>query len=352
MTASTGAAPKGCKRCGNIAKSGLKCIKCGVLTHKKCCERLKLRVYNLINCCDEITDEVGDDAESTQIASSDVVEEPADATTSEIEIFYLKQMLRQKDVIIENQNVAITALQDQVQLLKSSVYMPSATSNGPKPMQRLKKAADSSSYAKVTVNKSETYRKTDNTSGGNSLEIATDNRGRTVRFESENGDSDVNINKQTITSEKVRNAIHSAQKHQKLNSIINLGGDSGFPKTSNTPGVNEHRRNNYGNRNQPIVGKKVINESSGLKAAVRKAFLHVYKLHPDTELDTLTAYLQPTFPEVKIEKITSLRPEHYSSFKVEVDFDNMEKIKDPELWPAGTCVNRFFHRKKTAETTT
>lgn len=57
-------------------------------------------------------------------------------------------------------------------------------------------------------------------------------------------------------------------------------------------------------------------------------------------------YLRMKFPEVEVEKMESRFPKLYSSFKITIDETNIDEAMNPELWPEGAMVNRFFHQRK------
>lgn len=46
--------------------------------------------------------------------------------------------------------------------------------------------------------------------------------------------------------------------------------------------------------------------------------------------------------DVRVEKLKSIDPTVYSSFKVSVRESDDPKILDAGLWPSGTRINRFF----------
>ncbi|KAK5650246.1 hypothetical protein RI129_001275 [Pyrocoelia pectoralis] len=74
-------------------------------------------------------------------------------------------------------------------------------------------------------------------------------------------------------------------------------------------------------KNTPIVGELNIDHTKvSLRASPKQAYLHVYRLHPDTKVDDLCSYLKPTFPEVSCEQLKSLHPESYSSFKIKLNY--------------------------------
>ncbi|KAJ3644214.1 hypothetical protein Zmor_026884 [Zophobas morio] len=102
--------------------------------------------------------------------------------------------------------------------------------------------------------------------------------------------------------------------------------------------------------NKPIIGSSA--SCNIIKSAPKKAHLHVYRLHPNATGDHLEQFLQQKLSDFQCEKLKSKHPEEYSSFKVPINFDELNKATDPELWPTGTCINRFFHKgtKSTPQT--
>lgn len=85
--------------------------------------------------------------------------------------------------------------------------------------------------------------------------------------------------------------------------------------------------------------------TSNVQAAPRKFFLHVTRLSPNTCCEDLHTYLKPHFPEVVCEQLNSKYPGSYASFKLCINFDNIERAMKPEMWPVGTRVCEFFQRR-------
>lgn len=89
-----------------------------------------------------------------------------------------------------------------------------------------------------------------------------------------------------------------------------------------------------------------LSSHTSWKAMKRQSFFHVYKIHPDTTVEELTTLLKPIFPEVVCDKLNSMYPNYYASFKVTLDESNLQKAMDPSSWPKGAWVNRFFHKRR------
>lgn len=56
--------------------------------------------------------------------------------------------------------------------------------------------------------------------------------------------------------------------------------------------------------------------------------------------------LKQHFKEVEGEELETKYPQYYKAFKVIVDLQNLEIAMDPNIWPKGTYVSRFFHNKQ------
>ena len=91
---------------------------------------------------------------------------------------------------------------------------------------------------------------------------------------------------------------------------------------------------------QPIVGKR--SDSVTIRASPAKAYLYIRRLAKSTTAADLKGYLVEDFPEVVCEPLENYEASH-SRFKVTVNFDNLEKIYNPDYWPNGVLISRFFH---------
>ncbi|EFA13122.1 hypothetical protein TcasGA2_TC006836 [Tribolium castaneum] len=66
-------------------------------------------------------------------------------------------------------------------------------------------------------------------------------------------------------------------------------------------------------RKLTIVGEQ--QQNGQLRLAPKMHHLHVYRLHPDTEINDIVDFLKADFPEIQCEALPSKHPEEYSSFK-------------------------------------
>lgn len=93
-------------------------------------------------------------------------------------------------------------------------------------------------------------------------------------------------------------------------------------------------------REKLIVGRR---KDCDLKAAPKKAYLLVKRLSKNTTVDALKKYLMKDFPEVNCELLNNDFDTSNPRFKVCVDLENLEKIRDADIWPSGALITRFFH---------
>lgn len=95
-----------------------------------------------------------------------------------------------------------------------------------------------------------------------------------------------------------------------------------------------NKNNSVGSTASPRKGKLV--------AAPRKIWLHVGRLSKDCSKEDSIAYLEENTSEHNFdcEKL-STRGEN-NSFKVGSSFDLLDKLNDPQFWPEGVQVRRFF----------
>ncbi|KAG5866843.1 hypothetical protein JTB14_024515 [Gonioctena quinquepunctata] len=102
-----GAPDVGGKKCENVAKSGLKCINCGVLSHVSCLKHLKNIICineSSFKCCGMALSEVG--------INEDYHSDDVDLSFG--------NAIDNSNKLIENQNFTLKALCNQIDLLKRS----------------------------------------------------------------------------------------------------------------------------------------------------------------------------------------------------------------------------------------
>ncbi|KAG5882472.1 hypothetical protein JTB14_014186 [Gonioctena quinquepunctata] len=107
----------GCKECKTVAKRGLKCLSCGILPHVSCLKYLKNKDDSTVKCCESVNSEVNTDDLDVSFEST---EDFNISDSSEREIYYLKLIIKQKDLVFDNQQITTRSLSVQIDLFKQN----------------------------------------------------------------------------------------------------------------------------------------------------------------------------------------------------------------------------------------
>lgn len=307
-----------CKRCKNVVQTGLTCIVCGITSHKSCLNALKTVKFiddSTVNCCNDLNEQ-----NVTQILDKGHASKISDlsagqSTLEEVKIKYLEELIRQKDMIISTQCVAINSLQEQVSFLKREL----ASQNN--------SIRDSASAAQTP--KTPSYAST-----------VTGNHGEEPTRQVKNNAKMASSN---ISTGAVSHAIHLAQTSRVCHDVINLNQDGPIISERNTIIRTQNR-----SRNILIGDAKCIQDKSSLKSAKFVALKHFHTTNwdPETSDEALLSHLRVLVSKVEVEKLNSRNPSLYASFKVSVPAEEAEKITKPEVWPVGVRVSKFFRSTK------
>ena len=101
----------------------------------------------------------------------------------------------------------------------------------------------------------------------------------------------------------------------------------------------------FGSRPPPTSEAPGTSGQGGLRAIDRKAHIYVGRLHPDTTVDEVQSNLVDVIAvnSCSVAKITSKSDSPtYASFHLICDYSDIENVKNPEIWPQGTVINRYF----------
>ncbi|KAK5645126.1 hypothetical protein RI129_006426 [Pyrocoelia pectoralis] len=297
-----------CKKCKAKVTTGIKCKNCGNYFHLSCAKLVKSVKFiseNEITCCDDLNADDKDFNEALILIADE---------NGKVDIRIINYILKQKDIIISE-------LRNQIDSLKYQLDH------------------------KLTKLKCNEGLHTLQSTNGSPVNCA-DNM---EHFKQDNSLTDINPlnNKQIELS--TNSKIDSNNEHKK-NMVATNDNSENEVKDSLWTTVVSKKSNRRPRQNHIIVGDKVNNVSS-IKAIKKKAHLFVSRLEPDTKPEAVTNLLKQEFPEVECEPITTKYPNLYASFKITINFDNFSKAMEPNKWPEGTLVTRFFHRKKTQEQT-
>lgn len=96
---------------------------------------------------------------------------------------------------------------------------------------------------------------------------------------------------------------------------------------------------------KPITGSS---SSTALQSAPRKrlSHIHITRLSPSTSVEDINKFLNNITTNFTCEQLKSKQPDIYSSFKITFPSEYETKLMDPELWPEGIMINKFFLRRR------
>ncbi|KAG5873537.1 hypothetical protein JTB14_015904 [Gonioctena quinquepunctata] len=209
-------------------------------------------------------------------------------------------------MLIENQQFTLKTFCDQIELLKRSInnnhinkQSATGTSQGEK--------RDIADTQPIAILKSPIV-----TDRGNTNVAPTVNYVATIPNRS-------SLSRNSSISRKyVSAAIHQVKTESKCRDIIQLGTNEIVPGNPEGFTLVSHRKKKKHRNNPVIVGQLDLPSDSRIKYAPKMSFLHVHKLHPETNPEDHTSILSPLFPEVKCGKLNSMYPNFNSSFEVTI----------------------------------
>ncbi|CAH0550403.1 unnamed protein product [Brassicogethes aeneus] len=108
----------------------------------------------------------------------------------------------------------------------------------------------------------------------------------------------------------------------------------------------DKKMTNTREKTKPIIGSS---NSNLLTSVPRLSHVYVGRLQPDTKEEQVIEFLKQSCPavsKVSCEKLKSKLPDVYSSFKISIQSNVVDKIKDPSIWPAGVLINTFFMKRR------
>lgn len=316
-----------CKRCRNPAPNGISCIKCGTVSHKSCLKELQKKFKYItfidgdkVNCC--LEENCMESSLTPAITSA-----PESSKLSDFEHLkfnHLQEILEQKDfaikqmeLVIRNQNIAIEALKEQIDLLKT-----------------LKTVGAKVPPVEVHSNKKVVQKPNVETS------VGKDVKGKAPANKA--GPS----SKSVITASQVSAAVHDAHAFRVCEDAVSLGNVSTnkYMKSTGRPGTKSRAI---------LTGSMSNTVACPIKATTitpMKHF-HITKLEPNTDAICLKQYLCQFVPNVEVVKLSVRNPQMYSSFKVSVMASEEQLLLNSDIWPQGVNINRFFLPRKRQEFT-
>ena len=129
-------------------------------------------------------------------------------------------------------------------------------------------------------------------------------------------------------------------------------------KNNNNKTINNNNNNKFGNnksksnRNKCIVGQAAENTSTGsmsqAKAAIKRYHYYTDSWHATTTEAEVTDWVKSNVCEILEVAKLECRSIYYSKFRITVDNQYDEKMRDPASWPRNVRVSRFtFPRNRT-----
>lgn len=150
-----------------------------------------------------------------------------------------------------------------------------------------------------------------------------------------------------VTKDDLSVAVLRAQSSSVMDKCIKLSGDTPPNSAQASATVNGSEWQNVARkrRKRPVMVGSSTQELP-IRGVPKCVELHAYRINPSTSADDLYRLLKPHFPEVLCDALTSRRPELYSSFKITIYDSNFRAAMNPDIWPLGACVGRFFHPRR------
>lgn len=347
---SVGAPTKVCILCNKNALTNLiECYFCNKVYHKRCCERNNVKFHencNKVICCEsERETEVYED--SISFSNENFVELRTKVT-------FLEKIIREKDLMIESKNQIIADKDKIIELLNSQSKLVDVitTKNGLLTMENsIEEMKAQGQKVKMSYKDSLIKDgKQNKRQSSHAPQVASMSKNKNVKVKvsttaatrTTGGVGQEQTDFETESQNSVRDdptnqlSKRSADCHLTNENNLNLESDKNDgekPKTA----YNRNKKNDW--------SIKGMSKNNNVKASGKKAFLFVSRISPDTTPQTFSAMVRSTFAEAVCESIPSKHPDVYLSFKVCIDESNLDTAKDPNIWPHGSLVRRFFQQR-------
>lgn len=112
------------------------------------------------------------------------------------------------------------------------------------------------------------------------------------------------------------------------------------------------RRNNravvFGRAPVPAVAMTSVDNS--FAAVVKRAYIYIGNVNPNVNKENIVSYLKDKCAssenDFDIEDLPVRNGARSKSFKLTTDFKLLDSLNNPELWPEGVVVKRFFRRRQ------
>jgi len=156
-----------------------------------------------------------------------------------------------------------------------------------------------------------------------------------------------NISQDTVGATDAVNRESSTNYSVALKLNPPVAVDPGKPNDGYTVVTNNRKK-----KRQPVIGKCSGSDMHFQGVAKKYAFC-LNRLHPDTNVDTVTSFLKTHGVSVFSRYIVNngsdenLSPK-FISMKICISQLDTKKIYDPDLWPAGVTVRPWFFKQRSS----
>nr|CAI5866912.1 unnamed protein product [Callosobruchus analis] len=150
--------------------------------------------------------------------------------------------------------------------------------------------------------------------------------------------------KVTKNSQQINRPADPVSQSAKNSTFLGKANDS---STSTTYGNYDNKQTSTKrmntNRPKPIIG---TNENGVSHTVGKRGYLHVYRFKPEMTENELKALLNRSAPQIDFTCNEWHRSITAVSFKISFPIQHVKEVYDPNIWPAGAAVRRFFFPKK------
>ncbi|KAK4876487.1 hypothetical protein RN001_012909 [Aquatica leii] len=305
---------KSCKRCNKVPQTTVECIVCNSCFHPSCAKYTKNIIFiddKYVNCCD-LTSNNGELEQVRNTSEVDIYK---------IELKYLHELLKQKDLVIKNQQIAIESLQNQILMINEYSKISKIHNNVDKDKDvRTFNVRDKN----VTVSQHAVNKQ--NSSKGNNVKT-----NKNIDNQSCSLNTDASSNRKNTYSSVVMANDNSATVYANVNKPLNQEKKiNDTLKTSKTS-------------NLIVYGKNDAAEILGIQ---KNSFFFLTRVQPKNEVDDVIKFL--TKNNINVVSCVNLPTKYntYKSFKVGIASTDTEKIMSQDLWGNNILLKPFQKRTR------
>ena len=143
---------------------------------------------------------------------------------------------------------------------------------------------------------------------------------------------------------------HSNRRRPSKGDFSDVGGNSITNGRTNRPAVKKDHQSNPRSSsrarkpNNLVVGKKVNNGLLSLRGADLTVSLYVGQIDNSFEVNDIRSFIEgQNVNVVELEELVR-RHNRFKSVRLCIRKKDMDLIKDPDFWPEGIVVRRFFRK--------